>query len=84
MPATLKNYYVVSANRPTKFGALIDIIKMKCQNNKTIIFFNTCSSVVYYHALFSRLVDLKVDLNIIFIGFPISMPTWINEAKEKK
>ncbi|CAD8165649.1 unnamed protein product [Paramecium octaurelia] len=55
MPAKLRNYYHIFENRMDKIAGLVDLIEKKCQNNKSIIFFNTCCSVVYYSIIFKQL-----------------------------
>lgn len=50
VPEKLVNYYKLCSNRSQKIYFLINYLE-KNPSNKTIIFFNTCASVVYYFKL---------------------------------
>jgi len=50
IPEKLVNYYKIYDNRIDKIKFVINYIEEK-SDHKTIVFFNTCASVVYYHKL---------------------------------
>lgn len=53
VPEKLINHYKIYENRIEKIKFVINYLEQK-PDNKTIVFFNTCASVIYYHKLLSE------------------------------
>ena len=69
IPEKLVNYYKIYDNRIDKIKFVINYIEEK-SDHKTIVFFNTCASVVYYYKLlttyFKRICKKNIAESIYF------------------
>lgn len=54
VPDKLKNYYKICEGRLEKILVMIGHIIQNHKKSKTIVFFNTCSSVTFYHNLIAE------------------------------